>query len=110
MKRNEFQEVVARQLSRISSILGLKTKEYATDQDQLKNIRDAAKLRNVSMEEAVAGMMVKHTVSIYAMIASGGTYPLTVWNEKITDHIIWLILLLAVIEENYQETEREPSA
>lgn len=110
MKRNEFQGVVARQLSMISSILGLKTKEYATESDQLKNIRDAAKLRDVSMEEAVAGMMVKHTVSIYAMIASGDDYPLTVWDEKITDHIIWLILLLAVIEEKNQIIEREPSA
>ena len=107
MNSSEFQEVLDRQLSRISSILGIKTGEYATDKDQLKNIRDAARLRDIPMKEAVAGMMVKHTVSIYAMIAEADRdFPMIMWDEKITDHIIWLILLLAVLEEDYTEKER----
>lgn len=109
MEKNAFQAIVAHQLSRISSILGLKTKEYATDKDQLINIREAAKLQGISMQEAVGGMMAKHTVSIYSMIRNPDhEYPMTLWDEKITDHIIWLILLLAVLEE--KQTERETSA
>lgn len=108
MKKDEFDAVLQHQLSRIASILGTKTREYATDEDQLKNIRDAADLIGVTMQEAVAGMMVKHTVSIYAMIAeTDREFPLIMWDEKITDHIIWLILLMAVLEETYTESERE---
>lgn len=107
MKKAEFDAVLQHQLSRIASILGVKTREYATDEDQLKNIRDAAELRGVAMQEAVAGMMVKHTVSIYSMISEPDReFSLDMWDEKITDHIIWLILLRAVLEDQYTERER----
>lgn len=106
MKQAEFEEVLERQLARISSILGTKTREYATEDDQLKNIRDAAKLRDMTMQEAVGGMMAKHTVSIYSMIRdTDREFPMIMWDEKITDHIIWLILLRAVLEETYNERE-----
>ncbi|HMS83601.1 MAG TPA: hypothetical protein PKD12_08125 [Nitrospira sp.] len=106
MDQSKFQEVLDEQLSRISSILGIKTREYATQEDQLKNIREAAKLQNIALTEAVGGMMAKHTVSIYAMIRdTERDFPMTMWNEKITDHIIWLILLLAVLEDDYTEKD-----
>lgn len=106
MKASEFEAILAEQVTRIVSILGVKTLEYATDEDQLKNIREAAALQDTTMQEAVAGMMAKHTVSIYAMVRnSDREYPPTMWDEKITDHIIWLILLRAVLEETYNERE-----
>ena len=99
MKQEEFAEVLEQQLDRISAVLGVKTNEYATEDDQLKNIRAAAVLMGISMPESVAGTMVKHTVSIYHMIKSGKPFPVEVWDEKITDHIIWLILLKAALHE-----------
>lgn len=106
MNKDKFEAVLDWQLSRIASILKTKTEEYATEGDQLKNIRDAARLQDISMPEAVGGMMAKHTVSIYSMVQDDGReYPMTMWDEKITDHIIWLILLLAVLDENYSEKE-----
>ena len=107
MKPDKFGEVLAEQLARVSSVLGVKTEEYATDIDQLKNIRDAAKLQNIALTEAVGGMMAKHTVSIYAMIRdTERDFPMAMWHEKITDHMIWLILLLAVLEDDYPEEEQ----
>lgn len=106
MEPEAFGEILEQQLARVSSILGIKTREYATDEDQLKNIREAAKLQNIALTEAVAGMMAKHTVSIYAMIRdTTRDYPMTMWDEKITDHIIWLILLRAVLEDDYNEKD-----
>ena len=104
MNQQDFDDLLETQLARVSSVLGLKTKEYATETDQLKNIRDAAELQGLTMQEAVGGMMAKHTVSIYSMLKDTGTlYPDAVWDEKITDHIIWLILLRAVLEDNYNQ-------
>ena len=59
------------------------------------------------MAKALAGMMVKHTVSIYDMINNPDTtYDMDVWNEKITDHINYLLLLRAVvIEEKHKANE-----
>ena len=103
MKRKEFGVVLEQQLARITSILGAKTEEYATDADQLSNIRESASLQHTTMRNAVAGMLSKHTVSIFAMCRDPKTHTLAQWDEKITDHIIWLILLRACIVEESKE-------
>ena len=59
----------------------------------------AAELEGVTMAQALAGMMAKHTVSIYDMCRSGEEYPLWLWEEKITDHLNYLFLLNAVVRE-----------
>lgn len=96
MKHEEFAEILAQQLERVSAVLGVKTAEYARE-DQLHNIRLAAHLQGESLAEAVAGMMVKHTVSIFTMVQDGQPHPEDKWDEKITDHIIWLVLLKAAL-------------
>jgi hypothetical protein len=103
----EFAGILEEQLSRVSAILGVKTDEYATPKDQLHNIRQAALLKEESLPEAVIGMMVKHTVSIFAMVKSGKPFPVEKWDEKITDHIIWLVLLKASLTENAQNPLKE---
>jgi hypothetical protein len=76
-----------------------KAKEYATDGDRLHNFKVAAAIQGVSPKEALAGMMAKHTVSVYDMIGSGEDYPLDLWEEKIKDSINYLFLLWALIQE-----------
>jgi hypothetical protein len=107
VQQGEFAEILQEQLDRISAVLGVKTNEYATQEDQLKNIRAAATLMEEPLPKSVAGTMVKHTVSIYHMIKSGKQFPMEVWDEKITDHIIWLILLKATLHEGAQTTLTE---
>jgi hypothetical protein len=84
MKHEEFAGILEKQLARVSAILGVKTEEYATE-DQLHNIRMSAILQGCSLPEAVAGMMVKHTVSIFTMVKDGKPHPEAKWDEKITD-------------------------
>ena len=99
MKHDRFEDILDARLKRIRDVLVVKTEEYATD-DQLHNIRQAAALQGVGMPQAVAGMMAKHTVSIFTMIADGKPHDVTKWDEKITDHIVWLILLEAALIDN----------
>jgi hypothetical protein len=106
MTHEEFAAILDEQLSRITAVLGVKTDEYATE-DQLHNIRMAAIITDESMAKAVIGMMVKHTVSIFTMVNSGKAYPTEKWDEKITDHIIWLILLKAALTEGAQNPLKE---
>lgn len=100
MTGDDFQGILDAQIQRVRDILVVKTDEYATDDDQLTNIRGMAALQHESMPEAAAGAMSKHTISIYNMVGSGKPYPLEVWDEKITDHIVWLILLRATLIDN----------
>jgi len=98
MDFEEFDRVLETQLDRVKTVLGHKAAEYATE-DRLHNFKVAAILRGISPREAVAGMMVKHTISIYDMTSSHSEFVDDIWDEKITDHINYLILLRAVIQE-----------
>lgn len=114
MKQEQFEKVIEKQLESIREVLLIKSKEYATE-DKLHNFRISAQLQNITMEQALAGMLSKHTVSIYDMIASGDRYSIEKWDEKINDHIVYLLLLRAIIEEKITheyiiETDNGPIA
>lgn len=104
MNANHFEEVLEAQIKRIRDILVVKAAEYANDEDRLANFKAAADLRGCSVPQAISGVMVKHTVSIFSMLESKDTaFSMAVWDEKITDHINYLILLRAALVE-----ERDP--
>lgn len=104
MKLDRFQGILDAQLKRVQDVLGTKRDEYA-NHDVLANFKKSAHIRNVGLPQALSGMMVKHTTSIYDMIESGNSYPQEVWDEKITDHINYLILLQACLVENAEQPE-----
>lgn len=99
MNVQKFNEVVETQLKRSTDVLCNKAKEYATE-DRLHNFKIAATLQGISTKQALAGMLAKHTVSIYDLCMSTKPVSLEMWEEKITDHINYLLLLRAVIEED----------
>ena len=99
MDVQEFEMIFDQQVDICRKILIDKAKEYADDADRLHNFKVAAALGSITEREALAGMMRKHTVSIYDMTRSPELYSLEMWNEKITDHINYLILLKAVVAE-----------
>lgn len=103
MKTEDFEKVLKEQLARSTSVLVDKAKEYATE-DRLHNFKVAAELQGCSVRQALAGMMAKHTVSVYDMCKNTEEFAsINMWNEKITDHINYLLLLRAVVEEESQE-------
>lgn len=98
MKKEQFDKIIKEQLKRCQDILVVKGEEYSTE-DRLHNFRRASGLTNESMEKTLSGMMLKHTVSIYDMCHSDQVYSDELWDEKITDHINYLLLLKAVTKE-----------
>lgn len=94
-----FNQVLDDQIERVNEILRSKAGEYANDADRLHNFKASASLQGISPMEALRGKMAKHTISIYDMIASGKAFPVAKWDEKITDHINYLILLRALVVE-----------
>lgn len=98
MKADQFENILDAQVKRVRDVLVVKAAEYATE-DRLANFKKAANLQGISVPEALAGMMAKHTVSIFDMVSSAAEFDLEKWDEKITDHLNYLILLRAVLEE-----------
>ncbi len=99
MNQDKFNEIINTQISRSLDTLVMKAKEYATE-DRLHNFKTAAVMQNCTPEQALAGMMTKHTVSVYDMCNTGQTYSMAMWDEKITDNINYLLLLRALAEES----------
>ena len=99
MNNEEFHSVVDNQIRTCVEILDSKSSEYAEDGDRLHNFKVAAKLQDCSVQQALAGMMAKHTISIYDMCRSNETFSEELWLEKITDSINYLLLLKASLVE-----------
>lgn len=98
MNTNEFNKIFADTLDRLVSKVSTKGKEYALDNDRLRNFTRAAEMLRCSKEQALWGFATKHLVSITEMVDESsirGT-PIDVWQEKIDDAIIYLILLYTI--------------
>lgn len=106
MNSEWFEKVIKEQIKTCEDVLIGKAKEYATDDDRLHNFKNAAGMMSCDPKEALAGMMAKHTISVYDMCRSGKDYPIELWNEKITDHINYLLLLKAIVEEENSPIEK----
>ena len=110
MTIEKMDEVVQEQLIYCKSLLVKKGNEYADEKlDRLQAFKTAAKLQGITPEQALAGMMCKHTVSVYDMIAAGSS-DLTMWEEKITDHINYLLLLKCLIMDKIEGKDGETNA
>ena len=106
MTATEFERIFEEQVERSRIVLVNKASEYATE-DRLHNFRVAAALEGKTPEQALAGVMAKHTVSVYDMAESGLAYPIELWQEKITDHINYLFLLNAIVRESCWSDDRK---
>ena len=93
MLTKEFEKIVNLRLALCRDTLTRKA------EDRLHNFKVAAQMQDVTPVQALAGMMAKHTVSIYDMCTSGDAYPPEVWAEKIGDSINYLLLLDALVRE-----------
>jgi hypothetical protein len=101
MHAKEFNKVVDKQILTCRDILVKKAGEYATDADRLYNFKAAANLQGCTQRQALAGIMVKHTISIFDMCQNPALFELERWDEKITDHLNYLFLLRAVVQEEW---------
>lgn len=104
MAPEEFDAIVNAQIRICNDLLVSKQKKYST-YDCLHNFRISAELQGISMQVALGGMLAKHTVSLFDMLQSDEYIDIERWEETITDHINYLLILRAIVEvaeENYQ--------
>lgn len=99
----QFQEILSERLKKIEEILGKKALEYVRNEDRLHNFNVASRIRNVSREEALWGMAMKHLVSVMDIINDTKIekYPtIEMVDEKFGDLINYLILAEVSLKHN----------
>ncbi len=107
MDGRKFDEVLNVTIARCLETLQTKADEYATE-DRLHNFKVAAEIQNCTPITVLAGMMAKHTVSVYDLIQrqeQGQFAERSLWSEKIGDSINYLILLSALVQEKLDVDE-----
>lgn len=96
-----FLRVLDRRLRQTRLILDTKAREYTDGPDRMHNFNVAARINDVSSEQALWGMYLKHLVSVMDLVkwASASPKRLTVElvDEKIGDSINYHILLEAML-------------
>lgn len=105
MNADEFGDLFEQTVQKSRDVLVDKAREYANDGDRLHNFVQAAAVLQTTRTRALGGMMLKHTISVYDMINSGEDYPMEKWDEKIMDHINYLVLLRACICDDQQDQQ-----
>ena len=102
MTQSDVEKVFEELFERCRNTLLKKGMEYAPNIDRLQNFRCAAQMQRSSLAEVCGGFMAKHTISVYDMINdTNRSYSLDEWDEKIVDHMNYLILLRAILTEEY---------
>lgn len=102
MDNHDFEEYIKETVDRSLNTLFAKADAYTDpDGDRLRNFKVAAELQHTTPVKALAGMMAKHTVSVYDLIDKSDEEWIDwkTWYEKIGDSINYLLLLSALIHE-----------
>jgi hypothetical protein len=111
MNADQFDSIVNETLARCRVTLVSKRKEYSQDQDRFHNFNIAARIRNTTPADALAGMAVKHDVSIVDMIEATKRNELLpardIIDEKFTDAINYLLLLKGILIDYDDERRTE---
>lgn len=105
MNYKSFDDILETCFDKMRSVLKSKSDEYSSGKDKLHNFKIAGALKQETPRQALMGMLVKHTVSIYDMGLSEEEYSLELWDEKIIDHLNYLVLLRAAVVEEMNERE-----
>lgn len=100
MDTRTFESIIGNTSDASLELLLKKNDSYGSEQDRLRAFKQAAQLQDVSVRKALGGMMAKHTTSLYDMIDSDEEFDMGSWDEKILDHINYLLLLKAVVYED----------
>ena len=107
MKTERFNGIVEEQVERIKSVLIKKAGEYNLEDDRLGFFKRSAAFAQETPEQALYGFLLKHLQSITDMVQSGKEYSKDLWQEKITDAMNYLCLLLGLLEDTGRATAKK---
>uniref|UniRef100_A0AAU8GTF7 MazG-like nucleotide pyrophosphohydrolase n=1 Tax=Gordonia phage Petito TaxID=3158876 RepID=A0AAU8GTF7_9CAUD len=110
MDSPEFNEIVDKVLARVQEVLVLKGTEYVPEGEpsRFHNFETAAAFNQQLSTEALWGFLTKHLVSLSDMVKVDSTdHSLGRWDEKITDSLVYLVLLYGIVNENEKLAARK---
>jgi len=109
MDIKSFEEFLEGLFEKIGELERRKRSEYVMEEsaDRLSHFKEIGAITGEPAHQVLRGMMVKHTKSIYDMLKFPGLIDCdqASWIEKINDHIVYLILLEALVAESFENVK-----
>lgn len=102
MKIDQFESLYDRMVEKEKDIIFTKGKEYANNEDQLKNFKCSGEELGIAPEVILSVFLKKHMDSIFSYIKNKQVYSEPI-EDRIADARVYLSLLLGLIvdmEEN----------
>jgi hypothetical protein len=88
--------------------LVVKGAEYNLDEnDRFSDFKQGAALTGQTPEQVLYGYMLKHIMSVTAMVQSGQPFSKERWEEKLTDVQVYLTLLRGLLEDTGRMTTKD---
>lgn len=122
MRTERFNSIIEAATDRSLNMLARKNDAYSGNadydvesqakDDRLRGIKTIASISGVTPWAALRGVMAKHTMSVYDLISDadlGEVADLGIWQEKISDHINYLLMLEALVFEHQDEMDERMS-
>jgi len=100
MDKKEFERVVDEVFGKCLNILREKGEIYASEDDRFENFNVSAKDQDIYPEEALRGMLAKHTTAVNKYITKlvdGDNTPKELWEASIFDCINYYLLLYGML-------------
>jgi len=104
MTKKRFHEIAQEQIKRSLKVLVEKGCEYSFSEDRLDHFKDSAAEQGITPKQALWGMLSKHLTSLAGLCRTNSN-SLERWTEKITDSINYLLLLRALIAEEFENEQ-----
>ncbi len=95
MTEEKFEKLVNETLERIKEVLVVKGREYRRNNNPFHNFEEGARMKNISREKVLDGMLLKHEISINDMtndLDQNKIPSINAVHEKFDDNIIYLLL------------------
>jgi len=108
MTQEEFKVIFDEIIKELHRKNDVKGNEYARNNDRFHNFRHGALLTNLTLPKYLMSLRSKHEISIIDMVDDidrNVFHPASLWKEKITDSIMYLILLYAYVKSFLSEID-----
>lgn len=101
MTQTELNLLIQEVVDELNETLDKKGQQYSSQEDRLRNFKDAAKFLDETPEEALLGMVTKHIIALKDFIHFNNYTQVgkEQWLEKTGDIINYMILLRALLRE-----------
>lgn len=107
-----FEDCIENRIQYIREVLSAKAEEYATGDNRFHTFDVAARILNITPEQALQGMMLKHIVSVFDLVewvdANSDLLTKQIIDEKVGDTINYLILLEGLLLRRVEGDGNEP--